>query len=326
MASITSSETTMKEVVETEEDVKNITTKILEAIDDGSKSTGLLSKKETIENTKNAKVHSDITDKIGEMSVKTKEKINEDMQKFIVRYITQINTFAALSFETFGKGALFLISKCTFTDLCSENATSNDRMFVMIWGTETPQENHNFTSEDLSYFFKEYCTTLPSFVSNMTKESNRFPIVISCSPTGTKIHPMLRNFIRMPKGYGDSVENHKHGMELIADVKKTKFAENGLFCDQCLTNLNKNFFLCELCMDFAYCATCFKLSERPFHEQYGLNEKGKSIEYSSVGQVAFLDYESMLAAGHKMYFDKSVGLPLEIVAINIDRDKTEPNV
>ena len=32
----------------------------------------------------------------------------------------------------------------------------------------------------------------------------------------------------------------------------------------------------------------------------------------------------MLEAGRNMYFDKTVNAPLEIVAVNIDRDESQP--
>ena len=93
----------------------------------------------------------------------------------------------------------------------------------MVWGPEKKQDNHNFVADELSYFFKEYCTTLPGFISQMTKESNRFPIVICCSPTGTRIHPVIRNFARMPKGYGKSVEKHRYDMVKKDDIQNTKY-------------------------------------------------------------------------------------------------------
>ena len=312
----------MSAIVDTEDNVEKVNTKVLEVLQNPSQNAGLVTEEEREENMKTAVVHADITDKIGDMSIKTKEKINKDMQRFLIKYISQINTFAAISYETYGKGALFIISKCTFTDLCSEKAKSHDRMFLMVWGPEKKQDNHNFVADELSYFFKEYCTTLPGFISQMTKESNRFPIVICCSPTGTRIHPVIRNFARMPKGYGKSVEKHRYDMVKKDDIQDTKY-KNGFWCDGCLTKLQKNFYMCEL-VDFAYCANCYKLSQRPFHEQYGLNEKGRAIEYSSVGQVAFIDYKAMLEAGRNMYFDKTVNAPLEIVAVNIDRDESQP--
>ena len=117
-------------------------------------------------------------------------------------------------------------------------------------------------------------------------------------------------------------------MELLRDVRKVQVEKHTQQCctaalELASTKLQKNFYMCEL-VDFAYCANCYKLSQRPFHEQYGLNEKGRAIEYSSVGQVAFIDYKAMLEAGRNMYFDKTVNAPLEIVAVNIDRDESQP--
>lgn len=142
------------------------------------------------------------------------------MSSFFIRYHAQIASFAAVNFNKFGQGAVFLFTKIAWDDLLDNDPTAShsshgplgayklDRQFVLVWG-DRPGENKKkstsrlrakrsrFSARDLSEKFQNYVKTLPAQMDLCSRDV--FPLVVCSDPIGECFPDILQDLIRPAK-------------------------------------------------------------------------------------------------------------------------------
>ena len=125
------------------------------------------------------------------------------MNKFLVKNLECIAGFAAVNFEAYGRGAVFLFTKITMSDLLDSGSDSHllDRHFVLTWGSEFEHSGVRCTAAELAEPFQNESRSLAKLISTMSK--SRFPMVFVSDPSGNlfpQVADLVRGYARAASG------------------------------------------------------------------------------------------------------------------------------